>query len=103
MSSRQALIVVFKYGLPDLDPISALEVRLTEAIQAAGVGKYSGNVIAPDLSGGVLFMDGPDADALYAAVSPVLRSSAFMKGAECTRRYGSARDENVTIAKTVIA
>ncbi len=33
-------------------------------------------------------MYGPDADRLFGAIAPVLRSTAFMAGAVMTKRYG---------------
>lgn len=37
---EQAVIVHFQYGLPDLQPLFALEHRLESAINSAGVGEY---------------------------------------------------------------
>lgn len=46
------------------------------------------------LGGGecVLYMYGPDADLLFAAVEPVLKSSALASGGWAVKRYGEASD-----------
>jgi len=42
----------------------------------------------------VLYMYGPDADALFSAIEPVLRSSPLTKGGRLVMRYGEASDRN---------
>lgn len=90
--NEHAVIVEFKYGLPSLDALFELEDRLHKAIAAKRVGEYDGHEIAADLSHGTLFMYGPDADLLLAAVQAVLKNTAFMAGATVLRRYGPAND-----------
>jgi hypothetical protein len=102
MSSEQAVIVEFQYGLDDLDPLFALEEKLHQAIADADVGEYDGNEIATDLSDGSIYMYGPDADALHATVLPHLAATPFMKGAVCTRRYGDAVNLDAKEVRTVI-
>jgi hypothetical protein len=102
MPAEQAVIVKFKYGLDDLDPLFALEEKLEEAIGAANVGEYDGHDIAVDLSDGGLYMYGTDADALLAVILPHLRAATFMKGAICTRRYGDVADPSAKEVKSLI-
>lgn len=86
---EQAVIVSFGYGgSTDLEPLFALERELESAIAAASVGEYDGNEIAVDGSDGTLYMYGPDADKLFAAVKPALESCRFMNGAVVRLRYG---------------
>lgn len=85
---EHAVIIEFNYGSTDLQPLFDLETRLEAAIAAAAVGEFDGNEIAADGSDGSLYMYGPDADALFAAVSPLLEACPFMKGARVRLRYG---------------
>lgn len=71
------------------EEILALEDRLIAAIEAAGVGEFDGN----EFGGGeaVLFAYGPDADALFGAMEPILREFPA-RPAWCVLRYGEAAD-----------
>jgi hypothetical protein len=83
-----AVLVYFKYGSTDLSRLFALEERLEKAIVASRVGEFDGHEIAIDGSDGVLYMYGPDADALFAVVRPVLETVGFMNGAHVKLRFG---------------
>ena len=89
---EHAVIVHFQYGSTDLSRLFALEKQLEQAIAAAGVGEFDGNEVATDGSDGFLYMYGPDADALFAAVRPTLEAAAFMRGARVKLRYGPPQD-----------
>jgi len=89
---QHALVVHFTYGSTDLGPLSALEDRLIAAIAAANAGEFDGNEVAVDGGDGYLYMYGLDADALFAAVRPVLEATPFMNGARATIRYGPPGD-----------
>ncbi|MFD8693000.1 hypothetical protein [Streptomyces sp. NPDC059651] len=62
---------------------------LTEAIEQADVGEFDGN----EYGGGevVLFAYGPDADALFAVMAPILNDLPF-RPAHVVLRYGSVDD-----------
>lgn len=90
---EHAVIVCFKYGYPDLEPLFALEEKLEAEIAAKSVGEYDGHEIAADGSEGTLYMYGPDADKLFQTVRPILESAPFMKGAIATLRYGPPEEE----------
>jgi len=96
---EHAVVVHFKYGLPDVSALRDVESKVEQAIVAAHVGEYDGDEIAVDLSDGYLYMYGPNGDGLFAAVRPVLESASFMKGAVVTVRYGppGARQATITI------
>ncbi|HEY6198158.1 MAG TPA: hypothetical protein VI231_06100 [Candidatus Binatia bacterium] len=83
-----AVIVDFVYGKTDLEDLSVLEDQIIEAIDQNEAGEFDGNEIAVDGSEATLYMYGPDADRLFAAVKPVLDSSPFMRGATVRLRYG---------------
>lgn len=87
---EHAVIVEFRYGSTDLQPIFAIEQRLEAAIAAAQAGELDGNEVAADGSDGSLYMYGPNGDTLFATVKPVLESCSFMRGARVRVRYGTA-------------
>jgi len=80
----------------DLQPVLELEGKLECAISAAGVGEYDGNEIAVDGSDGSLYMNGPDADALFQAVEPVLRGCPWLREGSALLRYGPPEDRTPT-------
>ena len=86
-----AVIVQFQYGSKDLQPLFQVEDELRAAIKKAKVGELDGHETTPDGRGGFIYMHGPDADRLLEVVEPILESTAFMKGAKITRRYGPAK------------
>ena len=83
-----ALVVRFKYGTEDLQPIFEVGQRLETALQEAGAGDFDGNEIATDFSDGSLYMYGPDGERLLEVAAPILESCAFLEGAHLTVRYG---------------
>ncbi|MEV6203326.1 hypothetical protein AB0M64_25635 [Streptomyces sp. NPDC051771] len=62
---------------------------LSEAIEQAGVGEFDGN----EYGGGeaVLYAYGPDADALFAVMAPILKDLPF-RPVHVVLRYGSVDD-----------
>jgi len=96
---QQAVLVYFEYGSTDLSALFSVENDLERVIAHAGVGELDGNEIATDGSDGTLFMYGPNADALFAAICPTLESIPFMKGARVVLRYGppGGSEQTVTI------
>ncbi|MEZ4651558.1 MAG: hypothetical protein R3E97_22720 [Candidatus Eisenbacteria bacterium] len=89
---EHAVIVQFAYGSTDLSRLFALEGRIEAAIAEAGAGEFDGNEVAADGSDGTLYMYGPDADTLFAAVRLTLESTDFMHGARALLRYGPPED-----------
>ncbi|MFO0958943.1 MAG: hypothetical protein U0800_16210 [Isosphaeraceae bacterium] len=86
--AEQAVIADFDYQGDDLVPLFDLEDQLEEAIDAAGVGEFDGNEMAIDLADGSLYMYGPDAEALYAVVGPILAGAACLQNTRVTLRFG---------------
>lgn len=66
---------------------------LTEAIEQADVGEFDGN----EYGGGevVLYAYGPDADALFAVMAPILHDLPF-RPAHVVLRYGSVDDASAS-------
>jgi hypothetical protein len=78
-----------KFGASDeRDAIHALTDRLAAAIEAALAGEFDGDEFGDGIC--TLYMYGPDADRLFAAVEPELRASPLSRGGHAVRRYGPA-------------
>jgi hypothetical protein len=89
------MMVHFIYYSKDRARIRTLERRLESAIKRADAGELGETEYHLDGNDGYLYMYGPDPDRLYIAVSPVLKSSKLMTGAEVTKRYGSRTESFV--------
>jgi hypothetical protein len=83
---QHAVIAHFDYAADSLDALYEREKESEAAINAAGVGEFDGNEIAVDLSDGSLYMYGPETEALFTVVRPILA------GAECLVIPGSPSD-----------
>jgi hypothetical protein len=81
-----------------LDEVFALEEQLETAVTKAQAGEYDGNEVALDGSEAVLYAYGPDADALWEAMKPVITGASPDPGSYVVKRYGDAAD---TSAKEV--
>jgi hypothetical protein len=80
-----------KFGTPgDVTACQRLETKLEERIERAQVGEMDGNEIGEGEC--TLFMYGPDADQLFAAIEPSLRASRLAKGGTIVKRYGDQDD-----------
>jgi hypothetical protein len=90
--AEHAVIAYFDYSSDSLDPLFTVEKQLEVAIADAGVGEFDGNEIAVDLSDGSLFMYGPDAEALYAVVRPILMAAKCFRNMRVVLRFGPRED-----------
>jgi len=88
--SEHCVKVTVPFQGTDLGPIFELEDQLITAIENSAAGEFDGNEVGE--SEAVLYMYGPDADALYAAVVPVLRSSPIARTGTIILRYGPPED-----------
>lgn len=66
--------------------LDEIEEPLIEAIDNAGAGEFDGHEIGPD--GPTLYLYGPDADRLFTAAEPILRSTSLPPGSHAIVRYG---------------
>jgi hypothetical protein len=92
-------VLVYVKQLPGEDmALVDIEDPLIEAIEQAEVGEFDGNGIGPD--GAELYMYGPDGEALWAIVEPVLRTAALAPGSYAVIRFGEpgARQRRVVLA-----
>jgi hypothetical protein len=99
--SEHAVIVKFHYNSDDLQSLYQLEDELTLIISEAGVGILDGHEIAMDLSGGILYMYGPNAEQLFKAIRSTLERADFMKAAVITLRFGAANENAKEIQITL--
>lgn len=89
--SQQAVLVHLDgTGLPDQIyqeyDLATIEDRLNEVIEQAGLGEFDGNEIGPGET--TLFMYGPDAERLFAAIEQTLRGYPLCQGARVEIRRG---------------
>jgi hypothetical protein len=84
----QEVVVHFFYGSTNLQHMFALEDLIRNSIIEAAVGGYDGHEVADDGSDGFFYMYGPDAEALYRVISPLLAESPFMRDATVTLWFG---------------
>lgn len=87
MSDQQAVIATFVSG--DEWDVYDVEDQLVEAIGKAAVGEFDGNLIGPGEI--VLYAYGPDADALFEVMEPILRAVPAQE-TYAIKRYGAADD-----------
>ncbi|TGQ17163.1 MULTISPECIES: hypothetical protein [unclassified Mesorhizobium] len=95
---EQAVIVYLllsgdRFGTPqERQSIQVLEDQLHQAVSDAGVGEFDGD----EFGGGrcTLYLYGPDAEKLFIAIEPVLKSSSAAVGGYVIKRFGAATDPN---------
>ena len=87
----QEVEVHFEYGSTNFQHVYALGDQLEAAIAEAKVGEYDGHALPADGSEGRYFVYGPDAEAIYKVIAPVLEASPLMRGATVTLHYGPQR------------
>ena len=102
MTEHSIIVTFYHFGekfwnedLQPLDPLYDLEDALVERLDGKDVGELDGHEIAMDGSDGFLFLYGPNADALYEVIEPVLRASTVTQGGHATLRYGAHNTLNV--------
>lgn len=71
-------------------PLHQLEERLLAVIEKNNAGEFDGDLLGPENA--TLYMYGPDADQLFAAIKPVLDALPLPKGSEAVKRYGGPGD-----------
>jgi hypothetical protein len=89
--AQQAVLVhLCGTGLPDdvyeSCDLATIEDQLTEVISQQELGEFDGNEVGPTES--TLFMYGPDAERLFAAIEPVLRAYPLCQRARVEIRLG---------------
>jgi hypothetical protein len=87
----QEVEVYFEYGSTNFQHVYALGDQIQVAIAEAKVGEYDGHALPADGSEGRYFIYGPDAEAIFRVIAPVLEASPLMRGATVTLRFGPRR------------
>lgn len=80
--------VHFVYGSTNFQYVYALGDEIQTAVAETKVGEYDGHMLPADGSEGRYFVNGPDAEAIFRVIEPVLTASPLMRGATVTLRYG---------------
>ncbi len=101
--SEHAVIIAFDYGSTDLTALFELEEQLEELLADNTVGEYDGHEIAVDGSDGLLYLYGPDADALFNKIRPTLAVSPSISNAVATLRYGPPADDTPRVTQAIAA
>jgi hypothetical protein len=89
--SPQEVEVHFAYGSTNFQYVYSLGDKIQLAIADAKVGEYDGYALPADGSEGRYFVIGPDAEAIFKVIAPVLEASPLMRGATITLRFGPRR------------
>jgi hypothetical protein len=87
-NSEQEVEVRFAYGSTNFQHVYALGDQIQLAVVEAKVGEYNGHALPADGSEGRYFLVGPDAEAIFKAIDPVLQASPLMRGAKVTLHFG---------------
>jgi len=90
--SEHAVIIHFKYGFQELQPLYDLEDKIEEILSKSKVGILDGHEIAVDASDGFLYMYGQNTETLFKKIKPTLESCYFMKRAIVKLRFGPAKN-----------
>lgn len=85
---EQAVIVKFNYGFETLQELHQMENLLRKQVDEKHIGEYDGHEIAVDMSDGILYFYGPNAEIIYNSIIPIFSSIDFMKGAAIQLRIG---------------
>ena len=87
-SSQQEVEIHFAYGSTNFQHAYALGDKIQLAVAEAKVGEYDGHALPADGSEGRYFVNGPDAEAIFKVLAPVLEASPLMRGAKVTLYFG---------------
>jgi hypothetical protein len=100
-SKEHSVVIHFMYLKEELDALHELDLKLDKLIREKGVGVYDWHEINLDMTDGTLYMYGPNAEALFKAVKPVLEETDFTKNAVAVLRFGGLR-ENASVIEVEI-
>jgi hypothetical protein len=90
-SEEQAVIVFLTSchgGHYTPEDLGSLEAELSEEITRLGIGEFDGDEIGLQSGDATLYMYGPDAKMLFAAIEKILRLNPLCQGARIILRQG---------------
>jgi hypothetical protein len=93
---EQAVIVYLllsggQFGAPqERQSIQTLEDRLNQVVSDEGVGEFDGDEFGEGKC--TLYLYGADAEKLFHAIEPLLKSSPVAAGGHAIKRFGAAVD-----------
>jgi hypothetical protein len=90
---EHSVIVYFKYGKEEIEPLHELVLRLEKMLSGTNAGVIDGHEIAMDHSEGSLYLYGPNAETLFKAVKPALEEVDFLQGAVAVLRFGGINEK----------
>ncbi|WP_226581196.1 hypothetical protein [Acuticoccus sediminis] len=95
---EHVLVLTFLGAGITLDALDDLEDRLFPVVEESGIGEIDGNDIAADGSGGALYLDAHDAEALFEMVRPILEDDPLVCSPTVNTvailRFGRHEDED---------
>src|SRR5437016_4105449 len=95
---QQAVIVHLRLSddrsgsFEECEALLALQDQIAGAIDNAAAGEFDGDLFGEGEC--VLYMYGPDADRLFAAIEPLLKFCPLASGGYAIKRYGEAVDSD---------
>jgi hypothetical protein len=93
---KQAVIVHLRLSddrsgsFEEREGLFALQEQMAEAIKNAAAGEFDGDLWGEGEC--ILYMYGPDADLLFAAIEPLLKSCPLASCGYAVKRYGESAD-----------
>ena len=91
-------LIVTTVGVPVTPKdVFAIEDELRQAFAQLSVGEVDGNEIAVDGSEALIYMYGPDAEAMFAVALPILRSHPATARSRAMLRFGDVSDKSARV------
>ncbi len=88
-ADTQEVEVRFDYGSTNFQFVYAIGDQIQAAVAEAKAGEYDGHELPADGREARIFLFGPDAEAIFRAIRPVLDASPLMRGATVTLWFGT--------------
>jgi hypothetical protein len=85
VKANEGCVLIYIQG-EEWDPMAAAQDNLMALLDDSEIGMFDGNEIGGDET--VLFMYGPNAEALYNFVEPTLQADSYFRGAKAIIRQG---------------
>ncbi len=90
---QHSVILSSNISLEDMEDVFALENSLDRILKTEGLGECDGNEVGLEGSDLSIFLYGPDAAKLFAAIAPHLQRSPIMSEGIAKLRFGDVMDK----------